>query len=264
MFIMRFLFLLLTHCIASINAQGLAAPGALNPSGNSVEYTVLVNNDTTMPIDVYFFTQPAIFDGTTGQFSNSLGTQTVQPGTSQAKFRVQYSYYAAAQKFESPVGDIQSTSVALVPILPKIQGGPGYRTTMSFDKNLEPVLSSPPVAVASVAGSGFANTVVDGSFQITTPQYPAGQGIYGIGLGAISNGGEYQLASYTLARPGVTTNVQPVVTFFVAIGRTQKGKDANFFSVSSSAAVCDGTKGTNDFVVVRTSAGGWTVNGVPQ
>jgi len=168
---MRGLKLLLAYFIVSINAQSLAPGGGIAGSpGNTVEYTVLVNNDTTLPIDVFFFTQPAVFDGTQGEFTNSLGTQTVQPGRSQAKFRVRTSFYAAAQKFERPVGDIQSTSVALVPIRPKIQGGMGQRTAMSFDRNLEPVLS-PPFAVGAVDGSGFANTVVDGSFQITTPQY---------------------------------------------------------------------------------------------
>jgi hypothetical protein len=104
---------------------------------------------------------------------------------------------------------------------------------------------------------------VDGSFQIQTPSYPSGQGKYGIGLGAIS-GGEYHLASYTEAEPNQIVNVQPVVKFYIAIGRTQKGKDANFYTVSTTSALCDATMGMTTFNVVRTDDGKWRVNGQVQ
>ena len=227
---------------------------------NAVTYTVIVDNETNDPINVYFFAAPAKFNNKDGQFTNSLGTQTVQPGTSQARFTITYSFFAAAQKFDLPAGEVQSTSVSLVPISLQTDEQHGQRTNVMFDRNSEPYLTTPGVPMGP---TGPAGIVVDGSFQIQTPSYPSGQGKYGIGLGAIS-GGKFQLSTYTMARPGITTNVQPVVKFFVSEGETEVGKDANFYSVSTGSALCDATTGTTEFIVTRTDNGKWRVNGEVQ
>lgn len=255
------LLLLLFYIACVVNAQGGLSPtSGGGGAGNAVTYTVLVNNDTPKPIDIYFFTKPAIFDSSDGEYTNSLGTHTVQPGTTQTKFEITYSTFAAAQKFEQSVGALQSSSVSVVPIAIKTDSQMGQRTELSFDKNLDAVLKTPGVPMGM---TGAAGVTVDGSFQIETPSYPAGQGEYGIGLGAIANG-VYQLATYTLARPGQITNVQPVVTFYVAVGRVEKGVDASFYSISTTSAVCDATRGTTSFQVVRTNDGRWKVNGAIQ
>lgn len=227
---------------------------------NAITYTVVVSNETNEPINVYFFTAPAKFNNKDGQFTNSLGTQTVQPGTSQARFAITYSFFAAAQKFDLPAGEVQSTSVSLVPISIQTDQQNGQRTNVLFDRNSEPYLTTPDVPMGP---TGPAGIVVAGSFQIQTPSYPSGQGKYGIGLGAIS-AGKFQLSTYTMARPGVTTNVQPVLRFFVTEGETELGKDANFYSVSTTSALCDATTGTTEFMVTRTNHGTWRVNGIVQ
>lgn len=240
MFLLCFLFL----CVFSVDAQstglGFSGMGVGVTASNAGTYTVVVSNETPHPINVFFFSKPAKFDNRDGQFTNSLGTHTVQPETSQARFTISYSYFAAAQKFDLPVCEVQSSSVALVPIAIKTDEQPGQRTNVFFDRNSEPYLTTPGVPMGP---TGPAGVVVDGSFQIQTPSYPSGQGNYGIGLGAIS-AGQFQLATYTIARPGITTNVQPVVTFFVSEGETEVGKDANFFSVSTTSALCDANSGT--------------------
>ena len=254
------LFLALSHYNASVNAN----PGALSSGGRSniVEYTVTVINEATTPIEVYFFQEPAKFDSSEGEYSNSLGHATVQPSKrSQAKFTIEYSYYAAAQRLDKPITEVQSTSIALVPIRPKTNRSPGQTTVMSFDKNNEPVLSA--AGVPFDANGGAASVMVDGSFHIETPRYEDGQGDYAIGLGLIANG-EYVLSSYAPAKPGMVFNVQPVVKFYVRIGKVEKGKDVNFYSVSGTAALCDATKGQTKFMVVRTVDGGWEVNGKMQ
>ncbi len=251
--------ILLLFYITCINSQCLANPGGRGAS-NSVTYSVLINNDTPKPIDIFFFTEPAIFDSFDGEYTNSLGTHTVQPGTTQTRFDITYSTFAAAQKFEQPVGALQSSSVSIVPIAIKTDSQMGERTLLSFDKNLDAVLQPPGVPMGM---TGAAGVTVDGAFQIETPSYPAGQGEYGIGLGAITNG-EYLLATYTLARPGQITNVQAVVRFYVAVGRVEKGVNANFYSISTTSAVCDATGGTTSFMVVRTNDGRWKVYGEIQ
>ena len=228
---------------------------------NAVQYEVLVNNEMDNPIDVYFFTNPALFNEMTGTYTNSLGTETVQAGTaSQAKFTYTLANFAAAQKLTNPAGQLQTTSVALQPIQIQTDTEQGEKTMMTFDKNSSPVLGIPAALPVS---RRITTTVVDGSFQIQTPSYPSGQGKYGIGLGAISDG-EYHLASYTEAEPNQIFNVQPVVKFYIAIGRTQKGKDANFYTVSTTSALCDATMGMTTFNVVRTDDGKWRVNGQVQ
>ena len=222
---------------------------------NAVQYEVLVNNEMDNPIDVYFFTNPASFNEMTGTYTNSLGTETVQAGTaSQAKFTYTLANFAAAQKLTNPAGQLQTTSVALQPIQIQTDTEQGEKTMMTFDKNVSPELGTPAKVDAGI---------VKGSFQIQTPSYPSGQGKYGVGLGAIS-GGEYHLASYTEADPNEIVNVQPVVKFYIAIGRTQKGKDANFYTVSTTSALCDATMGMTTFNVVRTDDGKWRVNGQVQ
>ena len=222
---------------------------------NAVQYEVFVNNEMNNPIDVYFFTNPASFNEMTGTYTNSLGTETVQAGTaSQAKFTYTLANFAAAQKLTNPAGQLQTTSVALQPIQIQTDKEKGEKTMMTFDKNVSPELGTPAKVDAGI---------VKGSFQIQTPSYPSGQGKYGIGLGAIS-GGEYHLASYTEAEPNQIVNVQPVVKFYIAIGRTQKGKDANFYTVSTTSALCDATMGMTTFNVVRTDDGKWRVNGQVQ
>ena len=261
MFLLCFLFL----CVFSVDAQstglGFSGMGGEATESNAVTYTVVVSNESNHAIDVYLFSSPAKFDKRAGQFTNSLGTQSVQPGTSQARFTITYSYFAAAQKFDQPVGEVQSTSVSLVPIAIETDGQLGQRTNVMFDKNSEPYLTTPGVPMGGPTGA--AGVVVDGSFQIQTPSYPSGQGNYGIGLGVIS-AGQFQLATYTMARPGITTNVQPVVKFFVSEGETEAGRDVNFFSVSTTSALCDATSGTTVFMVTRTNDGRWKVNGQLQ
>ena len=251
---MLLLFLALSHYNASVNAQS---------GSDSVPYTVNVMNEGTTPIEVYFFEQPAIFDNAEGVYSNSLGHQTVQPlKRSQAKFTIEYSLYAAAQRLDRPITEVQSTSIALVPIRPKTNRSPGQTTMMSFDNNQEPVLSAASSAIA-VGATGAAAVMVDGSFHIDTPRYPEGQGEYAIGLGVKANG-EYHMSTHTIAKPGQVFNVQPVRKFYVRIGRVEKGKDVNFYSVSTAAALCDASKGKRTFNVVRTNDGGWKVDGKMQ
>lgn len=246
-----------------VNAQemmnlGLSPGGGVSSAAsNEVTYTVLVNNDTNDPIDVYFFTSPAIFDGKMGEYTNSLGSQTVQPGTSQASFTVTSGFYAAAQRFENPPEAVQTTSVALVPIGINTDKSRGGKTVLSFDKHQEAVLSIPQAPAGNSVGA------VPGAFQIETPPYPNGQGAYGIGVGHITQG-KFALASYILSRPGMIVNVQPVIQFYISTGDTQKGADANYYSRSTSSALCDATTGTTEFLVRRTNDGRWSVNGVLQ
>lgn len=239
---------IMNNCLAPMLLKLIGAVS----SGNSVNYNVYVNNETKEPIEVYFFLSPAKFDGTLGAYTNSLDSQVVQPGGSQATFSITYDFYAAAQRFDSAPSEVQTTSVALVPIGIRAGSALGQRTTLSFDKNIEAVLSPPLTPSGGVS--------VPGSFQIQTPPYPGGQGVYGIGLGSIVKG-RYDLATYKLATPGVTVSVQPIVKFFIAIGSTERGADVNFYSVSTTAALCDATEGTTNFMVVRTNNGQWMVNG---
>ncbi len=230
-------------------------------ASSTITYNVIVDNESKYPIDVYIFTEPAIFSSSSGTYTNSLGSQIVQPlRQSQARFTIENTFYAAAQLFDNPTGELQSTSVALRPIAIKTDSQPAQRTMLSFDPNNEPVLGDPTTVTAPDGSPAIA---VEGTFQIQTPVYPDGQGDYGIGLGLITNG-LYNLATYTMARPNQFVDVQPVEMFFIAIGRVEKGVDANFYSVSTSSALCDATDGTTTFHVVRTKMGKWKVNGKVQ
>jgi len=233
---------------------------ANSQSSNTVRYKVLVENESQYPIQVYFFTKPAQFNDINGIYTNSLGTQIVQPKRqSQAQFEIEKSFYAAAQRQTLQTGELQYTSVAMRKIGIETDGQQAQRTVLSFDANEDPVLGDPVIVPTT---PGAPSNAVLGSFQMQTPPYQDGL-TYRVGLGLVTNG-EYQVASYVLAQPGVTINVQPIVTFYVAMGKVEKGVDANFFSVSNGSAFCDASGGTTTFHVIRTNLGQWKVNGVLQ
>lgn len=214
------------------------------------KYTVNVRNEGCTAINAYFFTNPAEYDGKTGEFSNSLGTKIVQPGgLSQAQFTYLQTFYAAAQEFTEPTGSVQTTSVSLVEMNLKTAGtDDGEKSELTFDSNDGPVLNIP----MPVPGG------IDGAFQIHVPSFPPDQGTYGVGLGAIADG-VLQLASYTTALPGTLLSVQPITKFYIAVGNIERGADANFIVRGDSAAECDATFGKKSFDVVRTADGKWIV-----
>ncbi len=224
----------------------------------------MVDNDTSNPIEVFIFTKLAIFNSSEGVYTSSLGSQIVQSKrqSHQAQFTIERSYFAAAQKLDAltAAGGLQYKSVALRPITIKTDSQPAQRTKLSFDDDLCPILSTPKDITAP---DGSPANVVEGSFQIQTPLYPDGQGDYGIGLGLISNG-QYLLSSYTMARPNQFVDVQPINIFYIAIGGVVKGQEANYYTASTTAALCDGTDGTTTFHVVHKNDGRWAVNGKIQ
>ena len=127
---------------------------------------------------------------------------------------------------------------------------------MSFDDNLDPVLSDPATSSGGM--------VLNGSFQIKTPAYKGDQGTYRVGLGTITNG-VYEIATYILAEPAYQTiDVQPVMKFYVNVNKIEKGAGVHFVSKSRTSALCDATTSIKDFTVVYRSDGLWKVNGKLQ
>ena len=218
-------------------------------------YTILVQSEHSSPIDIHFFTHPAEFNGDTGEYTNSLGTKTVQPShKSQATFTYTQTFYAAAQKLTKATHLAQTETVAFQPInLKSRDKEDGQKTLLTFDTHDDPVLSNPTTSAG----------VVNGSFQIQTPAYKGSLGTYGVGLGAVTNG-KFELATYTLAGPHLTIDVQPIMKFYVSVGKVEKGVDARFISKSVTSALCDATTGTKEFKVLYRSDGQWEVNGKLQ
>jgi hypothetical protein len=221
-------------------------------SDSATTYRVVVENEEANPIDVFFFTSPPDFDQASGTFTNSLGTKRIQPKTSQATFTYLAAYYAGAQKQTAPAGQVQSSTVSLVEIgIKKPNSDVTERTELIFDVNGDAYLGSP----STVTGAAL-----NGAFQIQTPVFdPSKKGDYFIGLGGVADG-VFQMASYVKAEPGRIVNVQPVLKFYISIGRYERGTDVNFISVSSESALCDATGGDTFFKVKRQADGAWVVN----
>lgn len=218
-------------------------------ANEATRYEVVVNNDNDFPINVYFFTSPAEFDGVSGKYTNSLGTKTVLQN-SQAQFTYLVSYYAGAQKLTAPVGKFQEDLVASEQVtLKAASADKGDLVKLGFDENGDATLSSPPLS---------STGVLDGAFEIQSPTFNINGPKYAIGLGCIS-GGVRQLASYIIAKPGEIVNVKPILKFYIAAGSVEQGMDADFISRSAESAVCDTTSGNRFFEVTRTVDGTWDI-----
>ena len=219
----------------------------------STKITINVTNNSPHPQNLFFFQQPAAYDGGQEVFSNSLYTAPLLPSASSGavlSFSMNQQFYAGVQQQVSPpvVGQSSGQLSASQPIglTPKAGGGGNNTTTMSLIPSLGLTI---PVATEGPQ---------TGSFRVVTPTYNP-IAAYNVGSAVRTLVGGISLSNFVSAQPTMNIDCQPVLKFYVAVGTYTPGTVMNFTSSSINAALCDGTQGYASFNVTYNADGTWTV-----
>lgn len=235
-------------------SEGGAYPTRAFLSAKTPPFNIRVVNEEKFPIDVYFFTGPPNLDpgGTSNVFTNSLGTKTIG-ASNQVTFAYTNAITAGAQAQTTAAGKLQTSDVTLIDVTLKAKTAPTIdKINVIYDGNRVEATRAVPSPLGGQVGA----------FQIQTGTQQPNDPPLLIGMGTISDG-VFMLSSYVESLPGRIYNIQPALTFYIQIGKYERGVDANYKSVASTAAVIDTTttefSGINDFFVKRTVDGSWEV-----
>ena len=217
--------------------------------------TIEINlfNNSSYPMDFYFFQEPAKYIGGDKVYSNSLLNYRLAPSSLGAmfKFQLELQYYAGVQPVTQPlvIGEPSGYPSAIQQIgLTPANGVASNCTTMQVD----------PLGLTPQAAAESQPAVQPGAFRIVTPVYNSEITTYLGGAAVALNDGSVILSNFTKLTPNHYLDCQPVLKFYVATGSYKSGTVMNFTSASISAALCDATNGNTVFRVDYDSSGQFT------
>jgi hypothetical protein len=218
-------------------------------------YKVTVQNHSPYEQNFFFFQSQPIYTGNNEIFSNSLGTQFMKGNpdnfVEQIKFELELEFTASVQRQkETPtVGRAQTGKISQETMsLTTATNSKDNMITMEIDKNKE----------AALGVLQSSDEVPSGCFRITTPPF-SGAAQYNIGTGSQVDGLNV-MSNFITGQPNLNYDIQPVLKFYVAVGSSTQGNVINYTTESVTAALCDGTKGTNNWLVTYKADGTWGVH----
>lgn len=214
--------------------------------------TINIRNAQAADTMFYIFQEPAIYEGGSEVYSNSLWTgflgNNITTGGS-LTFQINMQFYAGIQQAHSTPKVGQSSGFASA-IQAIDLATNGQVTKDSTTATLSPLGLSIPVNEAHVQG---------GAFRINVPAFPP-PAVYNVGSAVEVVGQGVVMSNFVVARPNNYVDCQPRLKFYVATGEYTPGNVMNFTQASRVAATCDFTGGITELDVLLNNDGTWAVS----
>ncbi len=221
----------------------------------STEIKIVVTNKSSKQKEIFFFQQPAKYNGEEGVYSNSILSTPLPPFSesgSKYEFGVREIYYAGVVEVKGeiipgkPYGFM--TARQLVDLAPAAGAG-----------EIKPNCVNVKINPLGIEAAKIDPTVAAGAFRICSPVFDPERKRYLAGAAIEKSDESIVLSSFVEMESNTRLDCQPVIKFYVATGAYQAGTIMNFISSSRSAAECDATEGRTKFHVSLEPDNTWKV-----